>query len=142
MTMVVNMLSTVAKNAGRATRSRSSRNVQEPRPKTGLCASVRVPQTALRLKASNASTSEAKLAWKYGKNGDLSLVSNFTTTLPPNTRVLQETNGKVFDVDYNSWFEGKNGLQGQPSFAAVTSRSFHAGGVNCLRADGSVDFIS
>jgi prepilin-type N-terminal cleavage/methylation domain-containing protein/prepilin-type processing-associated H-X9-DG protein len=68
--------------------------------------------------------------------------TGFTTTLPPNTRVLQETNGKVFDVDYNSWFEGKNGLQGQPSFAAVTSRSFHAGGVNCLRADGSVDFIS
>lgn len=68
--------------------------------------------------------------------------TGFTTTLPPNTRVLHAANGKVFDVDYNSWFEGKNGLQGQATYAAVTSRSFHTGGVNLVRVDGSVDFVT
>jgi len=30
---------------------------------------------------------------------------------------------------------------GGPTFAAITARSFHPGGVNSLRADGRVGFI-
>jgi len=29
-----------------------------------------------------------------------------------------------------------------PTYSAVTSRSYHPGGVNVLKADGSVEFIS
>ena len=50
--------------------------------------------------------------------------------------------GIEYDADYNSWQEGKNGANGNPTYASVLSRSWHTGGVQTLLADGSVRFIS
>ena len=61
-----------------------------------------------------------------------------TTTLPPNSKVPYLSNGTVLDVDYNSWQEGKNGRNGNPTYAIITSRSYHPQVVNIALADGSV----
>jgi len=66
--------------------------------------------------------------------------SGFTTVFPPNTRVVYNHNGKDLDCDYNSRREGSHASQ--PTYAAVTSRSFHTNGVNVALMDGSVRFVS
>ncbi len=66
--------------------------------------------------------------------------TGFTTTFAPNTRVPYEYAGKVYDIDFNSMREGRS--SSIPTYAVVTSRSYHAGGVNILLMDGSVHFIS
>ena len=60
-----------------------------------------------------------------------------TTSVPPNTptMVLNGTAGTV-DTDLMTVEETKNG----PTFAVVTARNYHRGGVNALLADGSVRF--
>jgi prepilin-type processing-associated H-X9-DG protein len=63
--------------------------------------------------------------------------TGFTTAMAPNTFVKYERNGEVLDADFNSWQEGKTGLGGQPSYAIVTARSFHPGGVQVAMVDGS-----
>ena len=64
------------------------------------------------------------------------LETGFTTTFPPNTPVLYNS----YDIDFSSASEGN--MAGQFSYAAVTSRSYHTGGVNALLMDGSVRFFS
>jgi prepilin-type N-terminal cleavage/methylation domain-containing protein len=64
--------------------------------------------------------------------------TGFTATLIPNTKVPFTLNGAVLDADYNSWQEGKDGSAGKPTYAIVTSRSFHAGIVQTAFVDGSV----
>jgi hypothetical protein len=59
----------------------------------------------------------------------------FTTALPPNSKVLVGT--PQVDIDYDTNDENNGG----PTFAAITSRSYNAGGVNSLFGDGSVHFI-
>ncbi len=64
--------------------------------------------------------------------------SGFTTAWPPN-RVITGTASwnRGLDLDVN----GINQESGGPSFAAITSRSYHPGGVNVLVGDGTVRFI-
>ncbi|MEZ6046240.1 MAG: DUF1559 domain-containing protein [Planctomycetaceae bacterium] len=65
--------------------------------------------------------------------------TGFTTTLPPNSFVHYTNAGTEYDeVDYNSWQEGRNGNAGDPTYAVITSRSWHAGVVLCALMDGSV----
>jgi prepilin-type processing-associated H-X9-DG protein len=64
--------------------------------------------------------------------------SGFTATLPPNTFVKYTRGSVVLDADYNSWQEGKSGVNGKPTYAIVTARSYHNGGVNAAMVDGSV----
>lgn len=64
--------------------------------------------------------------------------TGFTTTFTPNTRVLLASGGNNYDVDVVLATESSPG----DTYAAVTSRSFHAAGVNALLLDGSVQFVS
>ncbi len=70
----------------------------------------------------------------HWSNGN-SFYDGFTTALPPNTR---SPLGTLFpDGDMSSEDEDDGG----PTYSAVTSRSYHSGGVNSLFSDGSVKFI-
>jgi prepilin-type processing-associated H-X9-DG protein len=62
------------------------------------------------------------------------LATGFTTAWPPNKVILNLT--ILVDLD----LETKLITQGGPTFAAITSRSYHPGGVNTLLGDGSVRF--
>ena len=54
-----------------------------------------------------------------------------TTTMTPNTPVLYtDSSGREYDIDYNSWQEGKDGSAGRATYASITSRSHHIGLVN------------
>lgn len=66
--------------------------------------------------------------------------AHFTATFTPNTEVLFESGGRVYDIDYNSQQEGRS--PSLRTFAAVTSRSYHPGVVNSAMMDGSVRSFS
>lgn len=66
--------------------------------------------------------------------------TGFTTTFPPNTLVPFHSDGRTYDIDFNSSREGKS--PNAVTYAAVTSRSYHTGGVQTGFGDGSVHFIS
>ncbi|MCA9139336.1 MAG: DUF1559 domain-containing protein [Planctomycetales bacterium] len=67
--------------------------------------------------------------------------SGFTTTFGPNQKVeYVHSDGITYDVDFNSRYEGTSWTQ--PTYAAVTSRSFHPGLVQTLRMDGSVHVVT
>jgi prepilin-type N-terminal cleavage/methylation domain-containing protein len=67
--------------------------------------------------------------------------TGFTATFPPNTMVPYVNSGKTYDVDFISSTE--NAAPGSPpTYAAVTSRSYHTGLVNVLLMDGSVRSVS
>lgn len=68
--------------------------------------------------------------------------TGFTTTMSPNTNVWLDVSGVEYNVDYSSWQEGKDGSAGNPTYAAITSRSHHGGLVNVAMMDGSVASIS
>jgi prepilin-type N-terminal cleavage/methylation domain-containing protein/prepilin-type processing-associated H-X9-DG protein len=69
--------------------------------------------------------------------------TGFTATMPPNTFVPYTEAGQVLDADFNSWQEGKNGRTGSPTYAIITSRSYHSGGVvNVAMIDGSTHSIA
>jgi prepilin-type N-terminal cleavage/methylation domain-containing protein/prepilin-type processing-associated H-X9-DG protein len=67
-------------------------------------------------------------------NGN-SFYDGFTTALPPNTQSPAGT--PALDSDMSSEDEDDGG----PTYASVTSRSWHPGSVNALFADGSVHSI-
>lgn len=62
----------------------------------------------------------------------------FTTAWPPNKKTPGGPGNAYPDVDLNSQRERIGG----PTFAAVTSRSHHPGGVHSLMGDGSVRFVN
>jgi len=66
--------------------------------------------------------------------------TGFTATFTPNTKVLYATGGMTWDIDFNSSREGITTTG--TTYAAVTSRSYHPGGVNVALSDGSVRFIA
>ncbi len=63
--------------------------------------------------------------------------AGFTTAWPPNKVILGKSAYQGMDLDLN----GKNEEDGGPTFAAITSRGYHPGGVNALLGDGSVRFV-
>lgn len=66
--------------------------------------------------------------------------SGFTGTFPPNTRFPYVDGGQEYDVDFNSSREGKT--TDRVTYAVVTSRSHHPGGVQVVLADGSARFVA
>ncbi len=67
--------------------------------------------------------------------------SGITTVFTPNTEVRYDhTDGQLYDIDYNSLQEGKSATQ--PTYAAVTARSYHPGVVNAVMMDGSARSVS
>jgi prepilin-type N-terminal cleavage/methylation domain-containing protein len=68
--------------------------------------------------------------------------TGFTATFTPNTAVEYWRNGQRLDADYNSWQEGRNDRLGNPTYAIITSRSYHAGIVQAAMVDGSVRAFS
>ena len=66
--------------------------------------------------------------------------TGFTTTFSPNRKILCEVSGVEYDVDFTNMREGK--VTTARTYAAVTSRSYHTGGVNVALMDGSVRFVS
>ncbi|MDA0817153.1 MAG: DUF1559 domain-containing protein [Planctomycetota bacterium] len=63
-----------------------------------------------------------------------------TTTFPPNTEVLTTIGGVTYDIDLNTLQEGKSATQ--PTFAAITARSYHPGIVTVAMMDGSTRSVS
>lgn len=70
--------------------------------------------------------------------------TGFTAVFTPNTPVLCSATGTGYDIDWTSYREGKSpGPPGaNPTFAAVTSRSYHPGTVNTVLMDGSTRAIA
>jgi prepilin-type N-terminal cleavage/methylation domain-containing protein/prepilin-type processing-associated H-X9-DG protein len=72
--------------------------------------------------------------WEDGNTSQ----AGFTTAWPPNKVTPGSFNGvSVTDTDLIAFREENGG----PTFAAVTARSYHPGGVNALLGDGSVRFV-
>ncbi len=73
-----------------------------------------------------------------------------TTAWTPNRPTMAQGNGSgdhpnpsgILDSDYLNFRESEMLANAGGIYAAMTSRSYHAGGVNSLMADGSVQFIS
>jgi prepilin-type N-terminal cleavage/methylation domain-containing protein/prepilin-type processing-associated H-X9-DG protein len=70
----------------------------------------------------------------HWSNGN-SFYDGFTTALPPNTQ--SPAGSPAYDSDMSSEDEDDGG----PTYAAITSRSYHSGSVNALFADGSVHAV-
>jgi len=63
--------------------------------------------------------------------------SGFSFVFTPNTKVPFTSGGVVYDIDVLTQVEGSHASK--PSYAVITSRSYHSGGiVNVLLMDGSV----
>jgi hypothetical protein len=66
--------------------------------------------------------------------------AGFTSVFTPNTQVLCDFGGVLYDIDWTSQREGTSLTV--PTFAAVTSRSYHPGVVNVLLMDGSARSVA
>ncbi len=66
--------------------------------------------------------------------------TGFTTAWTPNRKITRP-NDAAPSLDLMNWRESGVLTNGGPSLGAITSRSYHPGGVNVLLGDGSVRFI-
>jgi prepilin-type N-terminal cleavage/methylation domain-containing protein len=93
--------------------------------------------------AGNYKDSSGHTEWVDGRTHQI----GFTTVFGPNTQVLVDVkgDGKLVDVDWTNWQEGKgratDPTSEKPTFAAVTARSYRAEGVLVLLMDRSVRLI-
>ena len=114
----------------------------QPYTRNGGPPSTDIPSNTEEAKAIVASGAQFKntghTEWPDGRVHH----TGMTTTLTPNSQVDYVKDGQPYDADYNSWQEGKNGREGQSSYAIVTSRSYHADGVHVALADGSCHRVS
>ena len=68
--------------------------------------------------------------------------TGFTSVFPPNAETIVEgSTGDSAVGDYTSCREAKTACAGEPTYAAVTSRSWHDGIVHSLMMDGSVHSV-
>lgn len=114
-----------------------------PYTRNGGPSSVDMPQNQAQAEAIVASGAQFKntghTEWPDGRVHH----TGVTTAMPPNAKVRHSYDGVPYEqTDFNSWQEGKNGTQGAPSYAIITSRSYHTGIVNVALADGSVQPVS
>jgi len=114
----------------------------QPYTRNGGPPSTEIPSTIVEAEAIVASGAQFKQTghteWPDGRVHH----TGMTTTMTPNSRIEYVHNGEVFDCDYNSWQEGKNGSEGQASYAIVTSRSYHANSVHIALMDGSSRIVN
>ncbi|MCG6158311.1 DUF1559 domain-containing protein [Rubinisphaera margarita] len=114
-----------------------------PYQRNGGPSSTTIPPTAVAAETIVASGAQFKntghTEWPDGRVHH----TGVTVTLPPNSKVRYTTGGITYDeMDYNSWQEGLDGGAGNPSYAIITSRSYHQGMVNVALFDGSTRSIS
>jgi len=64
----------------------------------------------------------------------------FTTTFTPNAKVDCDVDDVTYDADWSSQAEGTSTTA--KTFAAVTARSYHRGGVNTVMLDSSVHWFN
>jgi prepilin-type processing-associated H-X9-DG protein len=109
--------------------------------RNGGPSSTTIPDTAEAASLIVASGSEYKntghTEWPDGRVHH----TGFTATMPPNTFVKYVKGAETLDADYNSWQEGKDWPAGNPTYAMITSRSYHPGGVNVAMVGGSVQSV-
>jgi hypothetical protein len=110
----------------------------QPYTRNGGPPSTTIPGDAAAAAAMVASGAEYKdtghTEWPDGRVHH----TGFTAAMAPNADVPYSTGGISVVADYNSWQEGKNGSAGNPTFAIITSRSYHPGIVMAALVDGSV----
>ncbi len=115
----------------------------QPYTRNGGPSNTNIPNTTAEVAALVTSGVQEKVTghteWPDGRVHH----TGFTAAMTPNTFVpYTNSDGEEVDADYNSWQEGKNGRAGSPTYAVITSRSFHPGQVNTALADGSVQSFS
>src|SRR5262249_44619891 len=75
----------------------------------------------------------AHVEWTDGKMKE----TGFTAYFPPNTQALCDQTGTKYDTDWVNSGESAT-VTDPPTYAVVTSRSYHKGLVNITLMDGSV----
>ena len=111
--------------------------------RNGGPADTSIPQTEQDLIQQIESAPDVKITghteWPDGRVHH----TGFTATMPPNTPVLFENeDGELVPFDFNSWQEGREGINGNATYAAITSRSFHPGAVVVAHVDGSTHVVA
>ena len=67
------------------------------------------------------------------------IIQTGMTTAFPNTQVPTTSGGQIYDVNFTTSILGSTTVN--MTYVAITSRSYHPGGVNVLLMDGSCRFI-
>ncbi len=95
------------------------------------------PSKLASIGGSNLEEEDGHTEWVEGRVHQ----DGFTGTFAPNSVVPYKNGGTAYDVDYTSAEEGDSTTN--ITYAAVTSRSYHAGNtVNAAMVDGSVRSVT